>query len=118
MTFIRSTAQRGAAMVIAALICLAGLTSAAAQTYPYRVIKILVPYAAGGNVDFVARVVAQNLTEVLGQSVIIENKPGGSTNLAADQVARAHVKVLPHCTLLVWSFMQLLKQVERFHNYH
>jgi len=89
MKFTSSTAQQRAAKAIATLICLAGITTAAAQTYPNRVIKILVPYAAGGNVDFVARVVAQNLTEVLGQSVIIENKPGGSTNLAADQVARS-----------------------------
>lgn len=89
MTFTRSTALRRAAMAIVALIYFTGLTSAVAQTYPNRVIKILVPYAAGGNVDFVARVVAQHLTEVLGQSVIIENKPGGSTNLAADQVARS-----------------------------
>jgi tripartite-type tricarboxylate transporter receptor subunit TctC len=69
--------------------CLTAVSVANAQTYPARPIKILVPYAAGGSVDFVARVVAQGLSQTLGQAVIVENRPGGATNIAADAVAKA-----------------------------
>lgn len=60
----------------AALMAVAGLSSA--QTYPSKPIKFIVPYAAGGLPDSVARVVAQRLTERLGQSVVVDNKPGGN----------------------------------------
>ncbi len=60
----------------AALMAVAGLASA--QTYPSKPIKFIVPYAAGGLPDSVARVVAQRLTERLGQSVVVDNKPGGN----------------------------------------
>jgi tripartite-type tricarboxylate transporter receptor subunit TctC len=59
------------------------------QNYPDHTIKILVPYAAGGGVDTVARIVAKGLTEVLKQGVVVENKPGGATNIAAEQVAHS-----------------------------
>lgn len=62
---------------------------AAAQTYPARAIKIVVPYAPGGTNDIVARLLAQRLGERMGQAVIVENKPGASGNLGAEQVARA-----------------------------
>jgi len=62
---------------------------AAAQSYPSKPLKILVPYAAGGSVDFVVRVIAQGLSKSLGQPVVIENRPGGSTNIAAEAVARS-----------------------------
>lgn len=48
------------------------------QTYPSKPVKFIVPYAAGGLPDTVARVVAQRLTERLGQSVVVDNKPGGN----------------------------------------
>ncbi len=53
-------------------------TMAWAQAYPSKPIKFIVPYAAGGLPDSVARVVAQRLTERLGQSVVVDNKPGGN----------------------------------------
>lgn len=52
--------------------------SVLAQTYPSKPIKFIVPYAAGGLPDTVARVVALRLTERLGQSVVVDNKPGGN----------------------------------------
>jgi tripartite-type tricarboxylate transporter receptor subunit TctC len=64
-------------------------TSASAQSYPNQPIRIVVPFAAGGAVDTVARVVGQKMSESLGQPVVIENKPGAGGNLAADTVARA-----------------------------
>jgi len=49
----------------------------------------VVPYATGGNTDFTARVVATRLSEALGQQVIVENRPGGATNIGSELVARA-----------------------------
>jgi tripartite-type tricarboxylate transporter receptor subunit TctC len=63
--------------------------AAHAQGYPNRVIRIVVPYATGGNTDFTARIVATRLSEVLGQQVIVENRPGGATNIGTELVARA-----------------------------
>lgn len=64
-------------------------TTHAAEAFPSRAVKIVVPYAPGGTNDIVARLVAQKLGESLGQPVIVENKPGASGNLGAEQVARA-----------------------------
>jgi tripartite-type tricarboxylate transporter receptor subunit TctC len=64
--------------------------SARAQgTYPSRPARILVGYAAGGGTDISARVIGQWLSDRLGQQFIIENRPGGATNLATETVARA-----------------------------
>ena len=63
------------AMAIAAL----GLTTPApAQTYPDRLIRMIVPFPPGGPVDIMARIVTQGLPPILGQSVIIENRAGAS----------------------------------------
>ena len=65
------------------------LGTAHAQGYPTRVIRIVVPYAAGGNTDLTARLISGRLGEVLGQQVIVENRPGGGTNIGSELVARA-----------------------------
>jgi tripartite-type tricarboxylate transporter receptor subunit TctC len=63
---------------------------ALAQTpYPDRPVKLIIPYAAGGATDVLGRVLAMALGEKLGQPVVVENKPGASTVLAAGQVAKA-----------------------------
>ena len=75
-----------------ALACILGafaFETAGAQTYPHQPVKIVVPFAAGGAVDSVARVVGQKMSESLGQPVVIENRPGAGGNLAAEVVARA-----------------------------
>ena len=72
--------------------CFAALALAAAahaQNYPQRSVRMVVPYVAGGNTDFTARVVAAKLTDVFGQQVVIENRPGGGTNIGSDFVAKA-----------------------------
>jgi len=66
------------------------LTAAAhAQDWPQRPVRILAPYAAGGNADGIARILAQRLTERLGQTFIIENRVGGNGAIAAETVTRA-----------------------------
>ena len=62
---------------------------AQAQGWPSRTVRIVVPYAAGGNSDVMARVVAQRLTEAFGQSFIVENRVGANGTMAADTVIRS-----------------------------
>lgn len=84
-------ARRAFAVAFFGLLACAGLpTAAMAQAaYPARTVKIIVPYPPGGTNDSVARVLAQRLGDRLGQSFIVENKPGASGNLGAEFVARA-----------------------------
>ena len=60
-----------------------------AQDWPAKPVRIVVPYPAGGGVDAAARLVAQHLSTVLGQSVLVEPKPGGGTVIGAEMVSRA-----------------------------
>jgi tripartite-type tricarboxylate transporter receptor subunit TctC len=72
---------------MAAALLLAALTPAAAQSaYPARPIRLIVGYAAGGGSDLIARVVGAKLSEILHQTVIVENRPGASARLAAEYV--------------------------------
>lgn len=65
------------------------IAPSAAQDYPNRTIRIVVGFGAGGGTDLAARIMAQALQEQLGQSVVVENKPGGGGAMAADQVAKS-----------------------------
>src|SRR5579872_5486309 len=60
-----------------------------AEAYPARPVRIIVPVAPGGALDISARLIAQWLTDHMGQSFIIENRPGAGTNLGVEAVARA-----------------------------
>ncbi len=75
--------------ILAALVLLGALPAAAQESYPSRPVKIVVPYAPGGATDIIARILGQRLTESLGQSFIVENRPGASGNLALESVAKA-----------------------------
>ena len=59
-----------------------------AQEFPARLIRIVVPFAPGGNVDITARIIAQPLAEILGQQVVVENRPGGGGMVATAQVIK------------------------------
>lgn len=63
--------------------------SAVAQTYPARPIRVLVGFQPGGGVDISARAIGQKLSDALGQSVVVDNRPGASGNIAADIVAKS-----------------------------
>ena len=62
---------------------------ARAQTYPARPVRIIVAFAAGGPTDIAARLIGQSLSERLGRSVLIENRPGGNNNIGTEAVVRA-----------------------------
>lgn len=61
----------------------------AQQSYPNRPIKLLVPFTAGGGTDLLARILAQKMSENMGQQLVVENRPGGNTLIATEAVARA-----------------------------
>src|SRR5438132_4050329 len=77
--------QRGALAALLALVAL----GASAQAYPTRPIRLVVPFPAGGTTDILARAAGQKLTESLGQSVIVDNRPGAAGNIGADIVAKS-----------------------------
>lgn len=74
---------------LALSLVVATLEMAQAQNYPNRPIRLFIPFAAGGAVDTLGRIVGQKLTEQMGQPVIVENRPGAGANLAADALAKS-----------------------------
>ncbi|NYT36490.1 tripartite tricarboxylate transporter substrate binding protein [Allopusillimonas soli] len=76
------------ACLVSAL-ALGGSTSALAADYPSQPIRIIVPYAAGGTTDLIARLVGQHMGTALGQPVVVENKAGAGGNIGTEQVARS-----------------------------
>jgi tripartite-type tricarboxylate transporter receptor subunit TctC len=80
-----------------AFICAAGPSWS--QSYPTKPIRLIVGYAAGGSVDTTARIFAPRLSAELGQQVIVENRPGAASNIAAEYIARA----APDGYTLFWS---------------
>ena len=60
-----------------------------AQVYPAKPVRLIVPYPAGGGTDFFARTVAVQLSQQMGQQVVVENRPGAATIIGADAVAKS-----------------------------
>jgi tripartite-type tricarboxylate transporter receptor subunit TctC len=79
-TFLRATA---------ATIALAAAGRVPAQAYPTRPVRVIIPFPPGGTLDTVGRMLAQKLTEQMGQNVLVENRPGGNGTIGGDAVARA-----------------------------
>ncbi|MBI4192882.1 MAG: tripartite tricarboxylate transporter substrate binding protein [Betaproteobacteria bacterium] len=84
MTKARLKVQLACALFVGAL-----SSAALAQSYPAKPIRLVVPLAPGGGGDLVARLIAQKITEPLGQPVIVDNRPGGSTIIGTELVARS-----------------------------
>jgi tripartite-type tricarboxylate transporter receptor subunit TctC len=74
----------GLAFIVAALPALA-----MAQGYPSKPVRLIVPFAAGGTTDIVARIVSERMSATLGQQVLVENKGGGGGSIGALEVVRA-----------------------------
>src|SRR5689334_17899095 len=75
-------------LILPALAALAA-TNAIAQSYPNRPVRLVVPYAPGGIVDYVGRTLAQRLNDTLGQPVVAENRPGAGGIVGTESVARS-----------------------------
>jgi tripartite-type tricarboxylate transporter receptor subunit TctC len=76
-------------LVLAALILLASAISAQAQTYPAKLVRVIVPAAPGGSLDIVARVLTAKLADMWGQPVVVENRPGNNFILGTDAVVKS-----------------------------
>jgi tripartite-type tricarboxylate transporter receptor subunit TctC len=72
-----------------ALLAIASLSGASAQNYPTRLVHVIAPFGPGGPSDVFSRIVAQKLSEALKQSFVVENRPGASTMIGTDSVAKA-----------------------------
>ncbi|HYS75960.1 MAG TPA: tripartite tricarboxylate transporter substrate-binding protein, partial [Burkholderiales bacterium] len=79
-------ARRALAVI---LLVLASTAIAWAQGYPDRPLRLVVGFPPGGSGDFLARIIADELTREIGQPVVVDNKPGAGSNIAAEHVARA-----------------------------
>lgn len=72
-----------------AILCVSFAVPSFAQSFPSKIVRIVVPYATGGGVDLLARPLARELSGVWGQQVLIENVPGGDSSIGASRVAAA-----------------------------
>jgi tripartite-type tricarboxylate transporter receptor subunit TctC len=75
--------------ILSALLLSFAAASASAQDYPVRPVRIIIPYTAGGPVDFIARTMQPRLQEIFRQTIVIENKPGASAMIGPEFVSRA-----------------------------
>ena len=75
--------------VVVAAACLLPGTAAHAQAWPTKPVTLLVPFAAGGTTDVLARALGEKLSTALGQPVIVENRGGAGATIGADYVAKA-----------------------------
>ena len=84
-------ARRSTLLAIAALawLALTGLPVAAQEAWPTKPVRLVVPFAPGGSTDVIARMMAQKLSELWGQTVLVDNRAGAGGNLGADIVAKA-----------------------------
>jgi tripartite-type tricarboxylate transporter receptor subunit TctC len=76
------------AMRLAAVLILLWISPLAAQPYPAKPIRVVVPFAAGGIADLYARIIGARVTDAWGQPVVIENRTGAGGNIGADAVAK------------------------------
>jgi len=88
MAYERASQLRGM-HVLAALACIGMWNASSAQEYPAKPVRMIISFPPGGGSDLIARVLAQKLTAALGQTVVADNRPGASGNIAAELAARS-----------------------------
>ena len=71
------------------VVVLSACSTALAQSYPAKAVRMLVPFPPGGGTDYIARLLGRDLSEIWGQTVLIENRPGASMMIASEIVAKA-----------------------------
>jgi tripartite-type tricarboxylate transporter receptor subunit TctC len=74
---------------LAAVLALSGLTAVQAQSYPHKPVRLIVPFPAGGATDLFARTLSQKLSEKMGTTLVVENRPGAGGTLGSDLAAKA-----------------------------
>lgn len=79
----------GSTLFAAAMLCVLGAVAATAQTYPSKPVRFVLPYPPGGAIDILGRMLAQPLSEALGQNVVADNRGGANGIVASELVARA-----------------------------
>src|SRR5687767_12649684 len=82
---ITNVVRRGVLLSVMAL----GLSTAGAQSFPNRLVRVIVPWPPAGGADFFARTVSDKLASALGQQVIVDNRPGAGGTIGSEAVARA-----------------------------
>ena len=114
----RLLARAAAGMAAASVLGLAPWQAAQAQAYPSKPIRMIVPFPAGGTTDIVARLVAQRMTESMGQTVLVENKGGAGGAIGADLVAKApadgYTILMHNITFPISSVAQTLNKTSPF----
>jgi tripartite-type tricarboxylate transporter receptor subunit TctC len=87
----RENQMMNKALIVAAFVtaCGSAITAWAAEAYPARPVRMIIPAGAGGVTDILGRVIAQKLSDGLGQQVIVDNRPGASGILGSSIVAKA-----------------------------
>lgn len=84
-----SSARRSTLSMLGGLACSLAFSVSAQGNYPDKAVRVVVGFSAGGTTDVVARVLSKELSDELGQSFIVENKPGAGSNIATEYVVRA-----------------------------
>lgn len=87
--FSKKMIQTSFGLLLASLAALSAMTDTYAATFPEKAVTIVVPYPAGGATDVIARLIAEKLPAVWGQQVVVTNRPGAGTTVAAEALARA-----------------------------
>jgi tripartite-type tricarboxylate transporter receptor subunit TctC len=80
---------RKVATTVAGVLAVCAISAPAQAAYPDKTVRVIVGFTAGGTTDVIARIMTKELTEALGQSFVVENKPGAGSNIGAEYVARA-----------------------------